>query len=59
VGIHPDIETAAKTMSGTSSSFEPDAARVGVYQNLYDAYRKIYPALRDIFPAISESLRVD
>ena len=59
VGIHSDIESAAKSMSATSSSFESDPARVGMYQDLYDAYRMIYPALRNIFPAISKSLKVE
>jgi xylulokinase len=59
VGIHSDIESAAKAMSGTSSSFEPNSSNVAVYQNLYEAYRMIYPALRNIFPAISQALKVD
>ncbi len=56
VGIHKDIETAARSMSGVSSVFEPDPKRIGVYQDLYDAYRMIYPALRTVFPAISSAL---
>lgn len=56
VGIHPDIETAARLMSGISSTFEPEASQIGVYQELYDAYRLIYPALKDVFPQISKAL---
>jgi xylulokinase len=56
VGIHKNIELAARSMSGVSSVFEPDASNVGVYQGLYDAYRMIYPALRNVFPAINNAL---
>jgi xylulokinase len=56
VGIHKDIRSAARAMSGVSQSFEPDPSRVGVYQELYEAYRMIYPALRDVFPAISKAI---
>jgi len=56
VGIHKNIELAARSMSGVSSVFEPDASNVGVYQELYEAYRMIYPALRNVFPAINNAL---
>jgi xylulokinase len=56
VGIHSDIRSAANKMSGTSQCFEPDSARVDVYQSLYEAYRLIYPALREVFPAISKAV---
>lgn len=56
VGIHKDIESAAISMSGVSSVFEPDSKNISVYQNLYEAYRMIYPALRKIFPVVSEAL---
>ncbi len=56
VGIHKDIEYAARAMSGVSSVFEPDSKNISVYQELYDAYRMIYPALRNIFPVVSKAL---
>lgn len=56
VGIHKDIKTAVKAMSGISQNFEPDQTRMGVYQELYDAYRLIYPALRNVFPAVSKAI---
>jgi xylulokinase len=56
VGIHKNIELAARSMSGVSSVFEPEASNVGVYQELYEAYRMIYPALRNVFPAINNAL---
>jgi xylulokinase len=58
VGIHPNIETAARIMSGSSATFTPDPARIKVYQDLYEAYRMIYPALRDLFPQISKAVAV-
>ncbi len=59
VGIHKDIESASRTMSGTSSIFEPDPTHATVYQDLYCAYRMLYPALRDVFPAISKALKAN
>lgn len=56
VGIHKDIKSAAREMSGISQFFSPDEARTGVYQELFDAYRMIYPALRDVFPAVSKAI---
>lgn len=56
VGIHKNIELAARSMSGVASVFEPEASNVGVYQELYEAYRLIYPALRNVFPAINSAL---
>lgn len=56
VGIHKNIELAARSMSGVSSVFEPQSSNTGVYQELYEAYRMIYPALRSIFPVISGAL---
>lgn len=56
VGIHKNIELAARSMSGVSSVFEPNSSNIGVYQELYEAYRMIYPALRNVFPAISSAL---
>jgi xylulokinase len=56
VGIHKNIELAARSMSGVSSVFEPESSNIGVYQELYEAYRMIYPALRNVFPAISSAL---
>ena len=56
VGIHKDIKSAAREMSGISQTFSPDEARIGVYQELFDAYRMIYPALRDVFPAVSNAI---
>ena len=56
VGIHQDIRSATRAMSGVSQIFEPDSSRVSVYQELYDAYRMIYPALRDVFPTISKAV---
>jgi xylulokinase len=58
VGLHPDIETAARLMSGSSATFTPDPERIKIYQDLYEAYRMIYPALRDVFPHISKAVAV-
>lgn len=53
-GLHPDIHTAAREMSGVGAHFEPDPKRVPIYDELFGVYRGIYPALRGIFPGLAE-----
>jgi len=54
VGIHASIGEAAEAMSGTSGCYEPDAATMGTYSDLYAVYRQIYPATRSLFAQLAE-----
>jgi len=50
-GIHPDIETAASTMTKDRESFVPDPANVALYGRMN---KTVYAAIRDATDPILE-----
>ena len=56
-GIHGSIKEAAEAMSGVAARYEPDEARTGKYENLYEVYKELYPSLRPLFPKLTQALK--
>ena len=56
-GIHGSIKEAAEAMSGVATRYEPDEARTGKYENLYEVYKELYPSLRPLFPKLTQALK--
>lgn len=57
IGIHGSIESAAKAMSGTGTSYEPQGGPAAAYERLYAVYRDVYGANREIFARLAEATR--
>ena len=53
-GLYTDAVSAAKAMTSTSTVYEPNPERAGIYDALYRTYRQIYPALKPVFAAAAE-----
>lgn len=56
-GIHGSIKEAAEAMSGVGARYEPDEARTGAYESLYEVYKELYPSLRPLFPKLTQALK--
>jgi len=53
--LHPDFDTAVKTMTHTGEVFEPDPKNHRLYSDLYrDVYKKMYRHLKPLYERIRE-----
>ena len=56
MGLHPDVHTAARAMSGVSDRFDPIAANLAIYRGLYeDVYAKAYGRLLPLYRSIQRA----
>jgi sugar (pentulose or hexulose) kinase len=55
LGLHPDFETAVKSMTHVGDVFEPNANTHELYNALYqDVYKKMYKSLKPFYERIRE-----
>jgi sugar (pentulose or hexulose) kinase len=55
LGLHPDFESAVKTMTHVGKVFEPDTKNHQLYDALYrDVYKKMYKHLKPLYERIRE-----
>ena len=55
LGLHPDFHTAVREMTRISDTFEPDPARVSIYDELYQrVYKRMYGRLKSLYEEIRE-----
>jgi sugar (pentulose or hexulose) kinase len=55
VGLHPDFETAVRTMTRTGDRFEPTASNHKLYDELYrKVYKRMYRSLQPLYRKIRE-----
>lgn len=59
LGMHPDISTAVKKMSGTPTKFEPNTKTHKLYTRLYrNIYLKMYDRLSDLYREIEQTINL-
>lgn len=51
VGLHPDVESAARAAAAFEAPVAPDAARAAAYDGLYRSWRELYAAVLQISEA--------
>ncbi|MBW7858026.1 MAG: carbohydrate kinase, partial [Leptonema sp. (in: Bacteria)] len=57
LGMHPDIQTAIKAMSGQPTRFEPNLKTHKLYTRLYkNVYLKMYERLIDLYREIEQTV---
>lgn len=57
-GLHPDLPTAVREMTGTGQVFEPQARSVQIYDQLYrGVYRPMYRRLRPLYRSLFRNKR--
>lgn len=54
IGIHPDIQSAARSMSKVVSVIDPEPSTYPYYDEMYECYVREYAANRDVFPRLSK-----
>ncbi len=53
-GVYESIESATDSLIQITSTTEPQAANVAIYDEYYQVYRDLYPALKPQFDAVTE-----
>ena len=58
IGLHPDFETAVKEMTRIKDTFEPDAIRQNIYDELYnEVYLGMYKRLKPLYEKIQSLIQ--
>lgn len=53
VGVHPDLPTAIRAMTGIDRRFEPDPGRKQTYDRVYEAYVALHPAVSPVIRSLA------
>ncbi|MFL5776441.1 MAG: FGGY-family carbohydrate kinase [Chloroflexota bacterium] len=55
IGVHPDVDAAAREMTRVAETLDPDPARHAVYDALYErVYRRMYDRLKPLYREIRD-----
>ena len=53
-GVHADILSAAKNMSGVGHAYQADETKSNAYKDIFDTYKDIYPSLKQTFGKLAK-----
>ena len=53
-GVHADILSAAKNMSGVGHAYQADETKSNAYNDIFDTYKDIYPSLKQTFGKLAK-----
>jgi xylulokinase len=55
-GVYSSVESACDDVIRVTTSTEPDARAMAIYERYYRVYRDLYPALKPVFKADAEAV---
>ena len=53
-GVHVDILSAAKNMSGVGHAYQANETKSDAYDDIFDTYKDIYPSLKQTFGKLAK-----
>ena len=53
-GVHVDILSAAKNMSGVGHAYQANETKSDAYDDIFDTYKDIYPSLKQTFSKLAK-----